>query len=48
MELPTPPYRERFAAVSEALPFLDAEERSWILGRTALSLWTPVTMGGGA
>lgn len=46
MELPDPPYRERLAAVSEELPFLTADERSWILGRTALSLWTPVNKGG--
>ena len=48
MELPEAPYRERLAAVSEASPFLGPEERSWILGRTARSLWTPVRMGGGA
>lgn len=48
MELPEAPHRERFTEVSEALPFLRPAERPWILGRTALALWTPVTMGGGA
>jgi predicted TIM-barrel fold metal-dependent hydrolase len=38
MTLPTPTYRQRLDAVRAAL-HLSAEERSWILGRTAHSLW---------
>ena len=35
-------YRHRLEAVRDHLPHLNDEERAWILGRTALSLWQPV------
>lgn len=40
MHLPTPSYRERLDAVRRELSFLTKNERSWILGQTARSLWT--------
>lgn len=39
MQMPKPPYRERLDAVRAALSFLTADERTWILGGTACSLW---------
>ncbi len=39
MLMPNPPYQQRLYAVRTELPFLSDEERAWILGRTALSLW---------
>ncbi len=39
MEMPDPTYRQRLEAVRTELPFLTEEEREWILGRAALSLW---------
>ena len=47
MHLPTPSYRERLDAVRRALPFLTDDERSWVLGRTARSLWTFAGSGSG-
>lgn len=41
MFMPEPPYSQRLDAVRVELPFLGDEERAWILGRTALLLWTP-------
>ncbi|MDA8219375.1 MAG: amidohydrolase family protein [Dehalococcoidales bacterium] len=42
MDMPSPTYKERLEAVRNEMPFLSAEEKEWILGKTALSIWTPV------
>lgn len=42
MRMPNPSYLERLDAVRTHLPFLTPDDHAWILGRTALSLWTPV------
>lgn len=39
MQMPTPSYRQRLDAVRTALPFLTDDERAWVLGGTACSLW---------
>lgn len=41
MQVPNPSYGERLEAVHTQLPGLTDQERQWILGRTAFSLWTP-------
>lgn len=40
MQMPNPDYRERLDAVRTHLPSLSVDERAWILGRTAQSLWS--------
>lgn len=40
MRMPGPPYGERLDAVRTA-PFLTADERAWIVGGTARTLWPP-------
>lgn len=35
-------YAERLEAVRDHLPGLSDDERAWILGRTAFSLWQPI------
>jgi predicted TIM-barrel fold metal-dependent hydrolase len=42
MQRPDPTYAQRLDAVRTDLPDLSHEERAWILGRTARSIWTPV------
>ncbi|MHB1133340.1 MAG: amidohydrolase family protein [Chloroflexota bacterium] len=42
MDTPQLGYAERLAAVRDHLPFLTGEDRDWVLGRTAFSLWQPV------
>jgi L-fuconolactonase len=39
MQVPSITYEERLTAVRDHLPGLTGEERAWILGRTALTLW---------
>ena len=39
MQMPDPSYRQRLDVVASHLTFLDPEERAWLLGRTARSLW---------
>lgn len=39
MLMPTPPYQQRLDAVRVEMPFLTEDDRAWILGETALSLW---------
>ncbi len=39
MFMPKPSYKKRLEAVRSELPFLTEEERAWLLGKTALSLW---------
>lgn len=39
MLMPNPPYHQRLDAVRREMPFLTDDERAWILGKTALSLW---------
>jgi predicted TIM-barrel fold metal-dependent hydrolase len=39
MLMPEPPYQQRLDAVRTELPFLSDDERAWILGQTAQSLW---------
>lgn len=46
MQLPDPPYGQRLDAVRTALPFLTDDERAWIMGGTARSLW-PLPAGNG-
>ena len=41
MSMSSPSYAERLDVVRTRLPFLTDDERAWILGRTALSLWMP-------
>jgi predicted TIM-barrel fold metal-dependent hydrolase len=41
MHLPKPAYAERLSAVAKGLPFLSPEDRAWILGKTARSIWGP-------
>jgi L-fuconolactonase len=42
MHTPDLGYTERLTAVRDHLPRLSADERAWVLGRTALSIWQPV------
>ena len=42
MDTPQLGYAERLAAVRDELTFLEGEEKEWLLGRTAYSLWQPV------
>jgi predicted TIM-barrel fold metal-dependent hydrolase len=42
MQLPDPSYQQRLDAVRIHLPGLTADERAWILSRTAFTLWQPV------
>ncbi|MBI3971482.1 MAG: amidohydrolase family protein [Chloroflexi bacterium] len=46
MQSPQPSYVERLEAVRTQLPGLSDDERAWILGRTALSIWTPTGESG--
>lgn len=39
MSMSSPSYAERLDVVREGLPFPNDDERAWILGRTASSLW---------
>jgi predicted TIM-barrel fold metal-dependent hydrolase len=46
MSLPEPTYAQRLEAVRTELPGLSPEARSWILGKTALSIWQPAKSKG--
>jgi len=43
MQVPDPSYQQRLDAVALHLPGLSAEGRTWILGGTAFSLWSPAS-----